>query len=193
MTSAPQSSISKSEPNTNAEEPVEMEHRLSLWLDQVSSTSPPLTTHFCSICQTKLWTPLTWCQGTEAGLNNNLDIGLTLGPIRTRPFVFLRVTPPGYLENVLLALVISILFWGHNSCSSRLMMCSCTSKERPVPGHHPVLDQSMAGCTCAICLSSCTKTSACSKRHTIATVRIKSISFKGKFWYGSPKRRWGLQ
>lgn len=167
-----------------------MEHRLSLWLDQVSSTSPPLITHSCSICQTKLWTPLTWCQGTEAGLNNNLDIGLTLGC--TRPFVFLRITSSGFSESIPLALVISIFFWGHNSCFSRLMMCSCTSKERPVPGHHPALDQGhgrMHMCNLFVRRASCTKNSACSKRHTNDTLRIKSVSFRGKLWCGNPRRR----
>lgn len=164
-----------------------MEHRLSSWLDQVSSASPPFTTPCCIICQTKPWAPLTWSQGTETGLNNNLDTGLTLGC--TRSFVFLRITPSGYSESILLALVTSILFWGHNSCSSRAMMCSCTPKERPVPGHHPVCDQGMGGCTGHSVCASCPKNSAGSQRHTNDTLRIESISFKGKLRYGSPKRR----
>lgn len=67
-----------------------------------------------------------------------------------------------------------------------------TSKERPVPGHHPVLDQGhgrMHMCNLFVRRASCTKNSACSKRHTNDTLRIKSISFRGKLWCGNPRRR----
>lgn len=64
-------------------------------------------------------------------------------------------------------------------------MCSSTSEERPVPGHHPALDQGMAGCNVSV--PSAPKTLHAVKGTQMTHYELKVLPSKGSFGMAVPR------